>query len=108
MRYHIPTKLREILMRTSRFIAGLSVILFLQLPAIRAAAEEPAFARFFTAEHKQLVAINDPLPHVQRMLASPSLRKVLLEGKIAQLISVHQPGLRLDPAIASAFLQQNE
>jgi len=95
-------------MRASRAISGFVVLYLISLLAISARADDPQFLRFFTADHKQLFALSDPLPHAQKLLNSPALRKVLLEGKIAQLIAVHEPGFKFDPAIASDFLKQNE
>jgi hypothetical protein len=95
-------------MKTGRTIVAVAVFFSTQLLAISAGADEPGFVKYFTAAHKQLFALNDPVPQVQKLLESPALRKVLLEGKFAQLIAVHQPGVILDPQIALGFIQQNQ
>jgi hypothetical protein len=80
----------------------------LAMQAAAARAAEPQFARHLTAEHKQVFALNDPLPHVQKLLNSPALRKVLLEGRLGAALRKLDPTAQLDPVRGWEFVRQNQ
>ena len=66
-------------------------------PLTAAEGEKPAYLTHFSDAHTTLLVINDPLPTIQRTLASAELRRVLLEGRFAKHVAGDTPAAKRDP-----------
>ena len=68
----------------------------------------PDAFRHLPADATNLLLVSDPLPHLQTLLNSPQLRKMLTKGPLAEAIRATGEASALDPEIAWLAVQANQ
>ncbi len=95
-------------LRTIAFALAGSTAVASPLQAPPANEQAPAFLSHLDASCTNLVFVPDPLPHLQRILTSESLRKVLVEGRLAKLLNAFGRGANeLDPRTLWGLIDKN-
>ena len=102
----------------SRVVAALAPLLLLLLigptsaadppPAPQKTPAEPGYLAHFREGDTTLLVINDPLPHLRRLLTSERLRKATRSGKIGELLRKESPKGPPDPRDGWAFIERNQ
>ncbi len=100
------------LARSTAFVLA-AVLVFLPATALRAekaaSDAQASILRHLPADTTSVMLVPDPLPHLKSLLTHPDLRRVLTEGKLAELVRQAPDGPdSLDPQQGWEAIQANE
>jgi hypothetical protein len=98
---------RRLMLSPVALAAALLLVVLLSARPARAQPAAGSFADHFHAEDRTYLVIEDPLPHLKRLLNGPLLRQALSHGRLADLARMIGGGDNADPLEAWAWLREN-